>query len=72
MKPTQIEALAKVMVRQGVTRLQIGDIVIERPATYVAPRAEEKDAKVSAIEKMRASREYKRYAAGAPLLVEQE
>ncbi len=73
MKPAQIAALAKVMATHGVTRLQVGDVVLERPLMPVRA-AEETRGKVSptvesAIAKMRASKEYKTSAAGGPLLV---
>ncbi len=71
MKPSQIEALAKVMARQGLTRVQVGEVVIERPPPIVAaPEGEDSKRQrhvESAIARMRKSKEYKAYVNGAPL-----
>lgn len=75
----RVDALARVMVEHGLTRVAVGDLVVERPPQGLfaprelpAPGGSKGDGEreMSAIEKMRNSPEYKAYARGAPLNVE--
>lgn len=68
MKPAQIAAYAKVMAREGITRLQVGSVVIERPPTPAPVVAQETAKARDPISAMRESAEYKSFVRGGPLL----